>query len=353
MVVELQAQVRDALDQVRDAQARVRLQEEMIRLMRIAKYGVKSEKLSDVQLQFLEEEPGVHAAEIENEVLEASRKPKRRNPKPGRHPLPDHLPRVEEIVACTPEQCRCGNCGKETKVIGYDASEQLDVEPAKYFVRVIKREKRACTDCPEEGVSSAPRPPRILEKSKLSDRMIVQIVLAKYRDHLPLYRQNAMLRLDAEMEISRSTLCHQVMQVGSLCSAIVREMKKDLLAGGYIQADETRVGVQSPSVKGRNHCGWIWEYSRPRKKGAVIFEFQMSRSREGPQEFLRDFSGKLQHDARLRLDPNAPIARSAWVQANACLHGACATKVPRCARGDEERSRAARDLGRVQRALSD
>lgn len=281
--------------QLLEAQAKVRFQDEIIRLMRIEKYGPKSEKLNDAQLELLDLEPGVHAAEIEKEALQTiTYQRKARNPRPGRQELPEHLPRIEEIVACAPEQCRCGACGKETGVIGYDTGEQLEVEPAKYFVRVVKREKRACRDCPDQGVSGAPAPPRILTKSKLSDRMIIQIVLAKYRDHLPLYRQSAMLRMDAGVEISRSTLCNQVMRVGSLCGAIVEEMKRELLAGGYIQADETRVGVRSDRTRGSNHKGWIWEYSRP--YGQVIFEIRMERSREGPREFLRDFEGKLQCD---------------------------------------------------------
>jgi transposase len=294
-VPSLQSLATSLQAQLLEAQAKVRLQEEMIRLMRIEKYGPKSEKLNDAQLELLYLEPGVHAAEIEEEASQTiTYQRKARNPKPGRQELAEHLERVEEIIACAPEQCRCGRCGQETGVIGYDSSEQLEVEPAKYYVRVIKREKRACQSCPDQGVSSARVPLSILDKSKLSDRLIIQIVLAKYRDHLPLYRQSAMFLADAQVDISRSTLCHQVMHVGSLCAAIAREMTKDLLAGGYIQADEMPVGVQSAKVKGRNHRGWIWEYSRPH--GPVIFDFQMSRSREGPQAFLKDYRGLLQCD---------------------------------------------------------
>jgi transposase len=281
--------------QLLQSQAKVCFQEEMIRLMRIGKYGPKSEKLNDAQLELLNLEPGVHAGEIETEALQTiTYQRKAPNPRPGRQELPEHLARIEEIIACAPEQCRCGQCGKETRVIGYERSEQLEVEPAKYHVRVVKREKRACQSCPDQGVASAPAPPRILDKSKFSDRLIIQIVLAKYRDHLPLYRQRAQFLADARLDMALSTLCHQVTHVGGLCAALAREMKKDLLAGGYIQADETPVGVQSAKTKGRNHRGWIWEYSRPH--GPVIFEFQMSRSREGPKEFLKNYLGLLQCD---------------------------------------------------------
>jgi transposase len=80
------------------------------------------------------------------------------------------LPRIEKIIACTPEQCVCGNCGKENSVIGYEKSEQLDVKPAEYFVVVTKREKRACKACEEQGVECAAAPVRIIEKGLASDR---------------------------------------------------------------------------------------------------------------------------------------------------------------------------------------
>jgi transposase len=80
---------------------------------------------------------------------------------PGRQELPADLPRKQQIIPCTPEQCVCGECGKETTVIGYEQSEQLDVEPAQYFIRVTKREKRACKACEEQGVQCAPLPRRL------------------------------------------------------------------------------------------------------------------------------------------------------------------------------------------------
>jgi hypothetical protein len=92
------------------------------------------------------------------------------------------LPRVDRVSACTPEQCICAGCGKETVVIGHEESEQLDVEPAKYFVGVIKREKRACKNCEELGVLAAPLPPRIIEKSLVSDRVVVPLAEALRRE---------------------------------------------------------------------------------------------------------------------------------------------------------------------------
>jgi hypothetical protein len=140
---------------------KIQLLEERLRLARIAKYGKASEKLSDLQLDLLDLEPGVSSEEVEAESereplpppAEPEDKPaeKPRRKHPGRQTLPAHLERVEKIVACTAEQCICGGCGKETTVIGYEQSEVLDVKGAEYFVCVTKREKRACRRCEEQG----------------------------------------------------------------------------------------------------------------------------------------------------------------------------------------------------------
>jgi transposase len=166
--------------------------------------------------------------------------------------LPANLTRKEQIIPCTAEQCVCGKCGKETVLIGYEQSEQLDVAPAQYFVRVIKREKRACKSCEEQGVRCAPLPPRIIEKGLASDRVAIDTVVSKYLDYLPLYRQSAILERETGLEISRATLDVWVMRVGELRRPITEAMAKELRSGNYIQADETPVGVQSDSVQGKN-----------------------------------------------------------------------------------------------------
>jgi transposase len=146
-------------EKLRGAQLENHYLRELLRLARIEKYGPASEKLSDEQLALLELEPGVSQAEVEAESERAQLKlPLRKAPKPTNHPgrqeLPAHLPRVEKIIACTPEQCVCSQCGKNKELIGYETSEQLDVEPAKHFVLVTKREKRACRRCEEQGVET-------------------------------------------------------------------------------------------------------------------------------------------------------------------------------------------------------
>jgi transposase len=271
--------------------------EEKLRLQRIKKYGPGSEKLNSTQLELLELEPGVSRQEIRAEsqrepLPQPAAKAKSSRKHPGRQELPAGLPRVERVIAASPEQCTCKACGQPTAVIGYEASERLDVEPAKYFVVVTKREKRACKNCGEGGVAVAAVPARIVEKGLVSDRVVIDTVVAKYSDHLPLYRQSAILEREAGVEIDRATLDGWVMRVGELLSPIVSVMRRELLGGSYLQADETTVDVQLHDGSGHNHQAYLWQYGRP--GGGVMFDFRLGRGREGPKQFLGQFEGILQ-----------------------------------------------------------
>jgi len=281
------------------AELKIQVLEERLRLERIRKYGPSSEKLNDAQLHLLDLEPGVSNAEVQaesqREPLPATpEKQQKRRKHPGRQELPASLERVERVIACTPEQCTCKACGQAKAVIGYDVSEQLDVEPAQYFVMVTKREKRACKHCQEGGVAAAPVPQRIVEKSLVSDRVVIDTVVAKYSDHLPLYRQSAILEREAGVEIGRATLDGWVMRVGELLIPLVDVMRRELLGGSYIQADETPVDVQLHDGRGRNHQAYLWQYSQP--GGGVVFDFCLGRGREGPNKFPGQFGGILQTD---------------------------------------------------------
>ena len=291
-------QVEQLQKQLRWAELRIQSLEELLRLARIAKYGPGSEKLGSAQLELLELEPGVSGEEVEAESQREPLRPAeprlKRKQHPGRQTLPAELARVERVIPSTTEQCSCSSCGGETVVIGYEQSEQLDVKPAEYFVLVTKREKRACQNCEEGGVVTAPLPTRIIDKSLVSDQVIINTLIAKYCDHLPLYRQSAILERETGIEISRATLDGWVMRVGELLLPIAGAMGRELLAGSYIQADETPVDVQSKDKRGKNHQAYLWQYGQP--GGSVVFDFRMGRSREGPKRFLDEFGGLLQSD---------------------------------------------------------
>ena len=254
------------------------------------------------QLQMLDLEPAVSGEEIESEInrgplpdsAEDNKQRRNRKHHPGRNELPAHLERVEEIIACTPEQCKCGQCGGETSVIGYEQTEVLGKKPAVHFVRVIKREKRACAACAMHGVVTAAVPERIASKSIFSDEVIIDFVVSKYCDALPLYRQRAILLRDLGIEVALTTIDDAVLRVGELLIPVVNLMKRDLLAGDYIQADETFVGVQTPEKKGENHKAYFWQYSSPGK--GVVFDFEMTRSGVVPRNVFKDYRGILHTD---------------------------------------------------------
>jgi transposase len=296
LVEQLKQQLATTEQRLQYAELKIQVLEERLRRKLIEKYGPGSEKLSAAQLELLELEPGVSSVEVQ---AESEREPvaagaARRHKHPGRQTLPPDLPRVERVIACTAEQCVCGRCGQPKALIGYEESEQLEVEPAKYFVLVTKREKRACKAC-AEGVVAAPLPPRIIEKGLASDRIVIDTIISKYCDHSPLYRQSVMLERETGLELSRTTLDGWVMRVGELLIPVVAAMRRELLRGGYIQADETPVAVQMHDGRGKNHQAYLWQYGRP--SGAVVFDFRLGRGRDGPKQFLDQFEGILQTDA--------------------------------------------------------
>lgn len=280
----------------------IELKDEQLRLATLRRFGPKGEKLSQLQTVLLLEEPSLTAQEVAQEAeLPQPQKdqpvPRAKHPRPnhpGRERLPEHLERREEIIPCCPEDCTCEKCGAERPVIGYEVREELACEPAQFWVRVIKREKRGSHCQEEQGVATAPAPAQIVPKGKLSNEFIIEVLVRKYQLHLPVYRQCAALAEDFGIELSRKTLTDAILAAGGLLQAVVRAQRLELLAGGYLQADETTVPCQTGERTGRNHRAFIWEFSEP--GGRVVFAFEWGRGREGPREFLQGFRGKLQSD---------------------------------------------------------
>jgi transposase len=278
----------------------IKLKDEQIRLLNLQKWGPKAEKLSDGQLALLPGELLVTTPEIEqeaNQPEEARKLPrakKPRGPHPGRESLPEHLERRETIIPCARQDCACAKCGQPRPIIGYDEREELGCEPAKFFVQVIKREKRGSHCHEEQGVAVAAAPEQIVPKGKLSNDFIIEALAAKFQQHTPIYRQCAVLAEDQGIFLSRQTLNEAILAAGQLLIPVVNAQARELLKSDYIQADETTVPCQTEEKTGKNHRAYIWEFSQP--GGLVVFDFQMGRSRRGPAEFLKSFKGKVQCD---------------------------------------------------------
>lgn len=286
----------------------LQLKDEQIKRLTLRLFGRKSEKLSRAQMPLWLAEISLTAGEVETEAerpaaqkrhpLPQAKKPRPHHP--GREKLPAHLERREHLIPCCPEDCTCVKCGAERPVIGYDPREELACEPAKFWVRVIKREKRGAHCLEEQGVVTAAVPAQIVLKSKLSNEFIIEVLAQKYQQPTPVYRQQAVLADNHGIDLSRTTLTDALLAAGSLLRPVVAAQKAELFASGYLQADETTMPCQTPEKTGRNHTAYRWEYSAP--GGVVIFDFRMGRGRDGPAVFLKGFVGTLQSDGYAAYD---------------------------------------------------
>jgi transposase len=208
----------------------------------------------------------------------------------ARTPVARQLETVTERIE--PKEKVCPHCGKEKCEIGCEKSERFEYVPAKIIRHEIVRPKLACP-CGEGTVAIAPLPPTPVEKGYPGPGLVAQVMLAKYDDHLPLYRQEQQFaRLG--VNFPRQLLCDWVEHGARWLQPVVGQMKKELLAGDYLQVDETPVKVMDPEVKGKCATGYLWLAGRP--GGDVIFEFHPGRGKEYAQQLMGDFSGYLQRD---------------------------------------------------------
>jgi transposase len=203
-----------------------------------------------------------------------------------RQPLPAHL--ETERVVLEPEEVQRQPEG--WRKLGEEVTEELDWKPAQFIKRLYVRPKYANG----ERIVIAPLPARLIEKGLPGAGLLGQVILGKYEDHVPLYRQAKIYRERHGVHLSRQTLGGWVDAAADWLSPIWREMQAGLVAGDYLQADETPIRYLDPDVKGKSQQGYLWTYSHPR--GDVVFDWNVSRSREGPREFLKRFRGKLQTD---------------------------------------------------------
>jgi transposase len=213
--------------------------------------------------------------------------PRRRS---ARRPQPKVLETVTERIE--PQEKLCPHCGQPKCEIGCERSERLEYIPAKLIRHEIIRPKLACR-CGQGTVAIAPLPASVIEKGKPGPGLLSQVVLTKYDDHVPLYRQQQQFeRLG--VSLARSTLSDWVARGAEWLQPIVRCMKQELLAGDYLQVDETPVRVLDPEVKGQSAKGYLWVAGRP--GGDVLFEFHPGRGTQDARELLGGFRGYLQRD---------------------------------------------------------
>ncbi len=266
--------------------------------LRRLRYGVKSEALSGLQRDLFEESSNEDIAALEAEVEQAddqagstATKPKR--PRAGRQPLPAHLPRIEHRHE--PESCQCGQCGKDLVKIGEDITEQLDVEPAKFFVHRHIRPQYACRHC--ETITAAPVPPAIIDGGLAAVGLLAWVLISKYLDHLPLYRLEQIAARD-QVILARSTLAEWVGRTGVALQPLVDRLTELLLKRGTLHIDETPVPQLDPG-SGKTKRAYLWAYrSNDLEAGPriIVFDYRGGRSGEHARQFLGAWQGHLMVD---------------------------------------------------------
>jgi transposase len=291
---QIQAQKEEYEQRLAEAQAQI---EELRKQL----FGPKAEHLTPEQEEQLKQlnqdlqDEAQRPAPVSDEILQdedrASRR-RRQRQQGKRRPLPEHL--ETETVTIEPELKICPCCGKPLQKIGEEVSEEIDVVPAKVIRRRTVRPKYACP-CGEAGVNIAPMPPRLIPQSRLGLGLGVHIVLSRFDDHLSYYRLEQQFEERHGILIPRQQMVQWVEPIAELLRPVYDKMWQHLLAGGYLQVDETPVRVMDPDVKGKAARGYLWFYAVP--GGDVILDFHRSRGLFPVQQRLKDFVGTIQTDA--------------------------------------------------------
>lgn len=273
--------------------------EYLVKELRQALYGRKSERLDPDQFDLLLEDLETALAQTETEGSQRGLRrtagiPARRN---IGH-LPEHLERIERVIEPESLDCRCG-CGEMVK-IGEERTERLDCVPAQLRVIVTVRPKYACRIC-AEGVMQAPAAAHLIEGGLPTEVLIAQVLVSKYADHLPLYRQ-AQIFARSGVQLDRSTLASWSGTAGYHLAPLTRRLAELLKASGHLFMDETRCPVLDPG-RGKTRSGYPWALARDQRGWAgtgppsVVYFYADGRAGRHAEAFLEGFSGTLQVDA--------------------------------------------------------
>src|SRR6202789_2817666 len=298
---ELENQRKQLSEQGRELLARCELIEHLklaIEKLRRAMFGKKSEKIV-VQLGQLElylEELESAQAEMET-ALDTASPTNEVKPRSPRKALPAHLPR--EVVTHLPQGDCCSGCGGQLRQFGEDVSEQLEYIPESFKVIRHVRPKFACSGC--DRVVEAPAPSRPIERGLAGPGLLAHVLVSKYADHLPLYRQSEIYARQG-VEIERSTLAGWVGAASELLTPLLTALQKHVLGGNKVHADDTPILVLARG-NGKTKTGRLWTYVRDDRHAgedtapAVWFAYSEDRKGEHPRRHLKNFKGGLQADA--------------------------------------------------------
>jgi transposase len=266
----------------------LKLETELVYFRRLI-FGQKRERFvpaqQEDQLSFListdeKERP------VETEYISYSRtKPSKKRKHPGRSSLPESLPRKEIILEPEEDVSGC-------KKIGEEITEELEYEPPKFYVNRYIRPKYARPK--DEGIAIAILPFRPIDKGIAGPGLLGHILISKFVDHIPLYRQRGQFRR-LGVDISDSTIGGWVLSTCELLTPLFNLLRDNVLSSNYLMVDETTIKVLDPLLKGKTHQGYYWVYYDPLGE-QVFFDYQKGRGRDGPNNLLKNFAGHLQTD---------------------------------------------------------
>ena len=291
-------------------------QHQLARLLR-ERYGPRQERIDPNQLTLFDTDEILKLVDELKTEPETGSSPKRRRKKKGhgRRPLPEHLPREQRRHELSDDDRCCPCCGETRTEIGEEKSEQLEFVPASFKVIENLRVKYACRHC-EENVAIAAKPPQPIEKGLPGPGLLAQVVLSKYGDHLPLYRQEDIFSRHG-ITIRRSTQCGWIAAAADLLEPLYRRMCELIRRSKVIHTDDTTVPLLDSEI-GRARQARFWAYIGDAAHPYSIYDFTDSRKRAGPVAWLEGFEGYLQADAYggydgLYQDPNRNIVEvSCW-----------------------------------------
>lgn len=280
-----------------------KLQHQVEQLLRRI-YGRRSEKLDPNQLMFesllLEAiqqpatDPGPLAPLPAESQKPAPVRTKRNHP--GRIPIPDHLERVEIVLDLPEEQKTCPESGRPLKQIGWEISEKLEYRPGRLIVNVYKRPKYEADDLEGPGVLLASMPDHPIERCKADVGLIAYLIVSKFADHLPLYRQNGIFEREG-VDIPRATQTSWVLQTYEALTPLEKALKQAVLEGEILHTDDSIIPLQ---VKGRGKVqkARLWAYVRGGSDPPLtVYDFSHDRSKKRPLDFLEDYQGYVHADA--------------------------------------------------------
>ncbi len=288
-------QVVIANDTIADCNQMIALLQEKINLLTLRKFSSKSEAHLLQQNLFDELDVADSASEptLDEDNIEITYTRAR---KPKRKPLPKHLTRIDTIVDVDESDKVCA-CGCNKVQMGEKVSEQLDIIPASVHVLRTIRPQYVCKSCECDVISLAELPKRVLPKSILSEGALAHILVAKYVDHMPLYRQSAYW-LRQGIDLPRNTLCDNLMRLYDKLAPMEPVLHQTCLHTDYLQADETVIQVLGEADRGNRQKSYLWVYrGGPPNIPIVYYDYQPSRGEAHPKAILEHYQGYLQTDA--------------------------------------------------------